>query len=54
MRATKIKIQDLSIPFLINSDNERHWPMRLICEISFIHQPSPTSRGRDHFGFYIP
>ena len=32
MRATKIKIQDLSIPFLINSDNERHWPMRLICE----------------------
>nr|EKV3012719.1 hypothetical protein [Pseudomonas aeruginosa] len=32
MRATKIKIQDLSIPFLTNSDNERHWPMRLICE----------------------
>ena len=33
MRATKIKIQDLSIPFLINSDNERYWPIRMICEV---------------------
>lgn len=32
MRATKIKIQDLSIALLTSNDNERHWPMRLICE----------------------
>lgn len=32
MRASKLKIQDLTIPFLISSDNERYWPMRLICE----------------------
>lgn len=32
MRATKIKIQGMSIPFLISIDNERYWPMRLICE----------------------
>ncbi|HBO5586824.1 TPA: hypothetical protein VDT32_006083 [Pseudomonas aeruginosa] len=32
MRASKLKIQDLSIPFLTSNDNERNWPMRLICE----------------------
>ncbi len=32
MRVSKLKIQDLTIPFLISSDNERYWPMRLICE----------------------
>lgn len=32
MRASKLKIQDLTIPFLISTDNERYWPMRLICE----------------------
>ncbi|RDC79131.1 phage antirepressor N-terminal domain-containing protein [Pseudomonas aeruginosa] len=32
MRATKIKIQGLSIPSLISSDNERYWPIRPICE----------------------
>lgn len=32
MHTSKIKIQDLSIPFLIGSDDGRHWPMRLICE----------------------
>ena len=32
MRATKIKIQDLSIALLTSNDNKRHWPMRLICE----------------------
>ncbi len=32
MRATKIKIQDLSIALLTSNDNERHWPIRPICE----------------------
>lgn len=32
MRASKMKIQDLAIPFLISSDNERYWPIRPICE----------------------
>lgn len=32
MRATSIKIQDMSIALLTSDDNERHWPMRLICE----------------------
>lgn len=37
MRATKIKIQDLSIPSLISSDNERYWPIRPICEAMGLH-----------------
>lgn len=32
MRVSKLKIQDLTIPFLNSSNNERYWPMRLICE----------------------
>jgi hypothetical protein len=32
MRASKLKIQDLTIPHLIDNDNQRYWPMRLICE----------------------
>ena len=32
MRATKIKIQDLSIALPTSNDNERHWPIRPICE----------------------
>ncbi len=32
MRATKIKIHDLSIPSMISSENERYWPIRPICE----------------------
>lgn len=32
MRASKLKIQNLSIPCLISSDNGRYWPIRPICE----------------------
>ena len=27
MRTSKIKIQGLTIPYLIGSDSERYWPM---------------------------
>ena len=32
MRTSKIKIQGLTIPYLIGSDSERYWPMRVAAD----------------------
>ena len=44
MRTTKIKIQGLTIPYLIGSDSARYWPMRLICEAMGLNWHSQAAK----------
>ncbi|WP_120995076.1 phage antirepressor N-terminal domain-containing protein [Stutzerimonas urumqiensis] len=44
MRTSKIKIQGLTIPYLIGSDSERYWPMRPICEAMGLNWHSQAAK----------
>ena len=44
MRTSKIKIQGLTIPYLVGSDSERYWPMRPICEAMGLNWHSQAAK----------